>query len=75
MPYINKRTGERKFTLKEKIKYHTRIANSGKKGGKIVPLTTRVRHANRATKCVNKLNKFMKQGSYYGRLKKSYRGR
>ena len=75
MAYINKRTGEKKYTLKEKIKYHTAIANSGKKKGKPIPLTTRVRHANRATKCVNKLNRFMKQGSYYGGLKKSYRGR
>ena len=30
MAYIDKLTGEKKFTLKEKIAYHNTCANSGK---------------------------------------------
>ena len=75
MSYINKRTGKRTYTLKEKIKYHNAIANTGRKKGKAIPLTTRVRHANSATKCVNKLNRFMKNRSYKKSYRRTYRQR
>ena len=64
--------GVLRHTLKEKIAYHTECANTGvnKSTGEKLSTTQRVRHANRATKCVNKLNRFMNTGARFADMKK-----
>ena len=68
------KNGRKKYTLKEKIKYHTLCANSGKNPatGEHLSTTQRVRHANCATKRVNQLNRFMKTGASFSSMKKNY---
>jgi hypothetical protein len=63
MAYKNQ-DGEKQYTLKEKIKFHTDCANTGygiDKDGKKVQLTTaqRVRHGVVAENQKRKLNRFM----------------
>lgn len=66
--------GVRRYTLKEKIAYHTKCANDGVNVNTGEKLTTvsRIRHANLATKQCNRLNKFMKTGQKFADMKKSY---
>ena len=69
MPYIDE-NGNTKYTLKDKIDYHTKCANDGvKPTGEVLTTTQRIRHANCATKCVNKLNRFMKTGTRLKEIK------
>ncbi len=73
MSYI--KNGVKRYTLREKISYHTECANSGvnKNTGEKLTTTQRVRHANSATRCVNKLDKFMKTGNRFADMKKSFK--
>lgn len=66
--------GVRRYTLKEKIAYHTQCANTGVNvnTGEKLTTTSRVRHANLATKQCNKLNRFMKTRERFADMKKSY---
>lgn len=65
-----------RYTLKEKIAYHTQCANTGVNvnTGEKLTTTSRVRHANLATKQCNRLNKFMQTGERFADMKKSYNG-
>lgn len=67
--------GVNRYTLKEKIAYHTECANTGfdKAKGKELSTTSRVRHANLATKCCNKLNRFMKTGARFKDMKQDFK--
>lgn len=66
--------GEKRYSLKDKIAYHTACANTGKNiaTGEKLSFASQVRHANSATRCVNKLNSFMKQGQRFNDMKKNY---
>lgn len=69
MSYI--KNGKKQYALKEKIDFHTQCANKGVNvsSGEKLTTTQRVRHANRATACVNQLNRFMKTGARFKDLK------
>ncbi len=59
MAYKNSQ-GKKQYTLKEKIAYHKKCANSGKDiNGKALNQTQRVNHALAANRCRRKLGKFM----------------
>lgn len=60
MAYIDKLTGEKKFTLKGKIAYHNTCANSGKdKNGNKLSFSQKVNHVQAANRCSRKLSRFM----------------
>ena len=70
MAYANA-NGEKKYTLKEKIAYHKKCANSGKgKDGETLKPAQRVNHALAADRCRKKLNKYMKVYNSVNRNKK-----
>lgn len=71
MAYTNAK-GAKQYTMKEKIAYHTKLANNGyDSNGEKLTLTQRVRHANCATRQVNKLNRFMKTGERFNAMRKA----
>lgn len=51
----------KRYSLKQRYRYHSRIANTGKTpDGKTVDTVCRVRHANRAEEIRQQQNTFMK---------------
>lgn len=56
--------GNKKYTLKEKIAYHNKCANSGKKDGKTLTFTEKVNHARAAARCRKKLGDFVKTAKF-----------
>lgn len=59
MPYINQR-GQQQYTLKEKIAYHNKCANSGKgPDGEKLSMTQRMNHTRASARARGKLNTFM----------------
>ena len=60
MAYFDK-DGNKKFSLKEKVQYHKKCANSGRdKNGNPLSTTERVNHALAANRATQKLGKFAK---------------
>lgn len=58
MPYVD-RNGERKYSLKEKVAYHKKCANSGVGAdGKKLTQTQRINHSLAANRATRKLGKF-----------------
>ena len=58
MAYKNDK-GEKQYTLKEKIAYHNKCANTGKKDGKELTFSERVGHMQASKRCRAKLSRFM----------------
>lgn len=59
MPYFDKSTGEKKFSLKEKVAYHNKCANSGVGAdGKKLTTSQRINHVLGANRARKKLGKF-----------------
>lgn len=71
MAYKNAK-GVKQYTMKEKIAYHKDCADRGvNQHGEKLTMTQRVRHANCATRQVNKLNRFMKTGERFAQMRKA----
>lgn len=68
MPYIDTRTGEQRYTLKEKYEYYKNKANSANqvnKQGNKIGFTGRVALANRANGIRRKMGKNQARYTYY----------
>ena len=60
MPYINDK-GEKKFSLREKIAYHNKCANTGMQGGKQLTFSQRVNHIIASRDCRIQLGNFLNE--------------
>lgn len=59
MPYSDKNTGELRYSLKEKVEYHNKCANSGKTpNGEKLTFSQRVNHNKAAARCTRKLSNY-----------------
>ncbi len=58
----------KRYSLKQRFRYHSRIANTGKTlDGRVVNTVTRVRHANRAEEIRQQQNAFMQGVNFANR--------
>lgn len=58
----------KRYSLKQRFRYHSRIANTGKTpDGRVVNTVTRVRHANRAEEIRQQQNAFMRGVNFANR--------
>lgn len=66
MAYVSRRTGQKRYSNKDLMKYHTNCANKGYCKGKKLTETQKVRHAILAEKYRKKINRYHNAAARFG---------